>query len=477
MTDNQNFIKESHEINSSSSSNLLNFLKKIIGWDSWHDWHPMSQTLIKIFPLILILFAIPLTVGFLQNQQKISEFAASPTSFIPFSITSFPYTKNITSKGATVGWYLSDYGTGQVQYGTNSNYGSFSTPETSFVTRNHNQILSNLLPNTIYHFRVTSTNKAGYIVISPDYIFTTAANIPPPTPTTKSISNTYTPTAINTPTPTTASTPTSSSQKIVQFGPSGTAAQFLTLTKDMTVDVIEMAAGTYPWNNVQIDADRTTRPLTIRPAAGTIVKFTGNGATSAGIFFFGLNSAAKWITMDGVTSGGFTFDGIALAQAGVFEIRSSDHLTFKNMTFKNLTRDPVWSDKPYKSWAAYISTSGGRGNDHLLLDHWTLLAPKVYRDVSAIQVASSTTQNGSITITNITMTQYDYAFYAEVPTTNLTLDNWNITDSGNHTTPASVRFTAANINSTYKNLHATLSDHLLNNSTGTMVNGGGNSGL
>ena len=302
------------------------------------------------------------------------------------------------------------------------------------------------------------------------------AATPVPTPAATPV-----PTAPPTPGPTATPAPTappappappSPGQKIVQFSACVTASQFLILTKDVTVDVIEMASGSYPWDNVKIDVDRTARPLTIRPASGATVTFTGNGSTTAGILFFGLNSATKWITMDGVTPGGFTFSGIALAQAGVFEVRSSDHLTLRNMTFKNLSRDATYSDKAYKSWAAYVSTAGGRNNDHLLIDRWTLLAPAVYRDVSAIQVASSVVPNGSITLTNITMTKYAYGFYDEVPTANLLLDTWNLTDTGNHTTPASVRFTSVAINGMYKNITATLSDPLLNNSTGTMVNGG-----
>ncbi|HYM65095.1 MAG TPA: family 16 glycosylhydrolase [Candidatus Sulfotelmatobacter sp.] len=51
-------------------------LKKKLGWDSWDNWHPKSQTLVKLFPIILIALAIPLTVGFLQQQQNLNQEAA-----------------------------------------------------------------------------------------------------------------------------------------------------------------------------------------------------------------------------------------------------------------------------------------------------------------------------------------------------------------------------------------------------------------
>lgn len=135
----------------------------------------------------------------------------TPTSSTTFSITSGPSVSSITNTGATITWYLSDYGTGQVEYGTTSNYGLYSTPETSFNWNYHSQNLSGLLPGTTYHYRVKSTNKSGITVTSSDNTFTTTGGITltltptptfTPTPTLKP-TNTPTPTPIP-PTPTPA---------------------------------------------------------------------------------------------------------------------------------------------------------------------------------------------------------------------------------------------------------------------------------
>ncbi len=58
-----------------SSANLFTPTKNLLGW---HTWHPFSKTIVKIFPVILILLAIPLTVNVLQNRQNTSQRAAFP---------------------------------------------------------------------------------------------------------------------------------------------------------------------------------------------------------------------------------------------------------------------------------------------------------------------------------------------------------------------------------------------------------------
>jgi len=49
-----------------SNSNLLDSVKHKLGWN---NWHPISKTFIKLFPIVLILLVIPLTVKLVQQQQ------------------------------------------------------------------------------------------------------------------------------------------------------------------------------------------------------------------------------------------------------------------------------------------------------------------------------------------------------------------------------------------------------------------------
>lgn len=90
----------------------------------------------------------------------------------------------IMQNGATVSWTLNEKATGQVEYGLTTAYGNLSTPETSLNYSAHVQKLSGLSPNTLYHFRVKSTNAAGGTSVSGDFTFITLASTSlPPAPT------------------------------------------------------------------------------------------------------------------------------------------------------------------------------------------------------------------------------------------------------------------------------------------------------
>lgn len=101
-------------------------------------------------------------------------------------IISNVYADTITQTSAKIHWSLSDYATGQVEYGTTISYGLFSTPENTYNWNYHIQVLYNLIPNTLYHYRVKSTAQNGQSAISGDYTFTTLPTpiptiVPPPT--------------------------------------------------------------------------------------------------------------------------------------------------------------------------------------------------------------------------------------------------------------------------------------------------------
>lgn len=123
-----------------------------------------------------------LSPGTLYHYRVISRNAAgaevvSPdntftTLGAPLTITSGPTASGITQSSATIAWSLSEGGTGQIQYGTTTNYGSLSTAEPNYLT-SHSQMLSNLQPGTLYHYRVVSYSASGSQAISTDQTFTT----------------------------------------------------------------------------------------------------------------------------------------------------------------------------------------------------------------------------------------------------------------------------------------------------------------
>ncbi len=113
----------------------------------------------------------------------------TPTAtLIPVTPTSIPPTGSlvirsvqatrITQTTAEITWFLSGYGTGQVEYGTTTAYGLFSKPDTSSYWF-HIEQLTNLTPNTLYHYRVISSNISGQKTVSADHTFTTKPPILP----------------------------------------------------------------------------------------------------------------------------------------------------------------------------------------------------------------------------------------------------------------------------------------------------------
>lgn len=87
----------------------------------------------------------------------------------------------ISKNGATISWALSEPGTGQIEYGLTTTYGSLSMLETDLLV-SHAQSLSGLTAGTLYHARIRSKDAAGNEAISPDFTFTTLADEPPPPP-------------------------------------------------------------------------------------------------------------------------------------------------------------------------------------------------------------------------------------------------------------------------------------------------------
>ncbi len=88
---------------------------------------------------------------------------------------------SITTNGATIAWTTNELSDTQIDYGTSTSYGSWTTLNTAMVT-SHSQSLAGLLAGTTYHYRVKSRDAAGNLATSDDSTFTTTT--PPPGDTT-----------------------------------------------------------------------------------------------------------------------------------------------------------------------------------------------------------------------------------------------------------------------------------------------------
>ena len=78
----------------------------------------------------------------------------------------------ITELSATIKWETDELANSQVEYGTTDAYGS-TTPLDEGLTTSHSVTLTELKPETTYHFRVKSADEAGNEALSDDYTFTT----------------------------------------------------------------------------------------------------------------------------------------------------------------------------------------------------------------------------------------------------------------------------------------------------------------
>jgi peptidoglycan hydrolase-like protein with peptidoglycan-binding domain len=93
---------------------------------------------------------------------------------------------SITSTGTTITWTTDKAAASEVEYGTNTSYGSLSN-ENLTLTTSHSVSLTDLAPGTTYHFRVESTDEVGNETFSEDYTFTTTGtpsnvSVTPPAP-------------------------------------------------------------------------------------------------------------------------------------------------------------------------------------------------------------------------------------------------------------------------------------------------------
>jgi len=86
-------------------------------------------------------------------------------------------TEGVTETTADICWRTNELGTSQVEYWTSPK--KFSPLDESLVT-NHHVKLTGLTPSITYHYRTLSKDKAGNLVKSTEYTFTTLGEPPMP---------------------------------------------------------------------------------------------------------------------------------------------------------------------------------------------------------------------------------------------------------------------------------------------------------
>jgi hypothetical protein len=91
------------------------------------------------------------------------------TGIVPLVVYDITVT-GIDTSHATVSWKTNGDANSTVGYGTTTSYGSLST--NGLMVKDHTIYLNNLLPGTVYHFRVRSADIVGNRAVSADLTFT-----------------------------------------------------------------------------------------------------------------------------------------------------------------------------------------------------------------------------------------------------------------------------------------------------------------
>ena len=262
---------------------------------------------------------------------------------------------------------------------------------------------------------------------------------------------------------------------IAQFpgtGPS-TEAAFSNLCSDMNIDIIEIAAGTYHFRNCHIEVDRSSRPLTIRPAAGAAVVFSAAGDGQYGdAAFYGFTSRTSYITFDGST-GSMSFQHYLLAQEGVFLFQIADHMTFRNMSFSHIAANARGGQQ--SSHCFYIS----HGCHDFTFENITIAHLLVSDEAGASAGANGfhfyTGGLGAsvynVTVRNSSVANAGWAMVTRNGTTGIVVDGLTATDCG-HGVPAAVDFGFDNTGTfTNSSSSSSIGTPLIQ---GAMTDGGGN---
>ena len=165
------------------------------GWEQWGVNDRKEQDLQFYFTTAPVETPIPTTAS--TSSSTPTPLPTQAPTDITKPVISGVTTTTVTDTTATITWNLSEYATGQVEYGTTTSYGSKSAKETSFNWNYHLQTISNLTPGTTYHYRVISADASGNEAVSADHTFKTTGGINTPTPIpTTAPTNTITPTQV-----------------------------------------------------------------------------------------------------------------------------------------------------------------------------------------------------------------------------------------------------------------------------------------
>ncbi len=111
---------------------------------------------------------------FKGNEGNGKPCVATTTTDMTAPVISAVSAASLTAGGATIVWTTNENASSQVEFGTSTSYGSMSTLNVS-LSMTHSVVLTGLVPNTMYNFRVWSKDAANNAASSSNMTFTTLA--------------------------------------------------------------------------------------------------------------------------------------------------------------------------------------------------------------------------------------------------------------------------------------------------------------
>ncbi len=115
-----------------------------------------------------------------ENKESESAFSNETDVYVPRAtvggdsiaptLSSIASSTSLTT--ATITWTTDENADSRVDYGSTTSYGTASSSAT--LATSHSIVVSGLTDNTLYHFRIQSTDAQGNAATSNDYTFTTA---------------------------------------------------------------------------------------------------------------------------------------------------------------------------------------------------------------------------------------------------------------------------------------------------------------
>lgn len=211
--------------------------------------------------------------------------------------------------------------------------------------------------------------------------------------------------------------------ELVPWTPTDSPAYFASLVKDKTVAAIRCTAGAvYKMPELYLDGDRGGVALDIDLNGA---HFQSTGKTLTGQFFFGLNTPL----VGPVRMHDGRLEGIRLAQAGLLEMRRATDLLVERVDSAGTIRDTTYATRSILTWHSYLSSKAGGGCHKITMRDCQAIGDSG-RTTSFIQLDSGEEDVSDIVLENMACSGMAYAFYGNILGQRISLDHWNVADSG-----------------------------------------------